>query len=589
MPSPLTCPAADAGPDAGIERQRAAIAELERALWAGGLNEALLAPYQAAYRELEALLAEQGEKRHGFVVVIPVADNPRQTRACLDSLLELCRVFGYGGMADGRYRKVRVLLADDSRDAGAIAAHQTLAAEFADEELAVDYFGQKEQLALLDRLVQAADLSGIVGVHERADFSHKGQAMMRNIAYLRFAEMAARDERLLCFTVDGDQAFKVKVATAAGAREIYAVNFFHHLDEIFRGTDVRVLTGKVVGDPPVSPAVMAGNFLDDVIAFVNEMAVAEPGQAYRQPMLDTRGSGDAAYHDMADMFGFLAAADAYRFHCEVADGQTNAPSNADGFAAFSRRLHSFFHGEHPTRVTWYRHADVRTSVQPARTVYTGNYVFRPEALDWFIPFAPLRLRMSGPTMGRMLRAEMGEGFVAANLPMLHRRTVRETGASEFRPGIRAEQGEIDLCGEFERQFHGDVMLFAMERLTAGGFPGQALPEAEIAATLDAVQAEMGGKYRARHQLIRAKLALMKGLLDDPARWWNGTDEFTEARENFRAFAANLEHNFGAASPCLANIESPSRRADWRDRQLAAIAGFQRDREAWRRALATLAP
>jgi hypothetical protein len=173
--------------------------------------------------------------------------------------------------------------------------------------------------------------------------------------------------------------------------------------------------------------------------------------------------------------------------------------------------------------------------------------------------------------------------------MLHRRTVRETGASEFRPGIRAEQGDIDLCGEFERQFHGDVMLFAMERLTSGGFPGQALPEAEIAAILGAMQTEMGDKYRARHQLIRDKLVLMKALLDDPARWWNGTDELAEARENFRAFAANLEHNFGAASPCLANIESVSRRADWRDRQLAAIAGFQRDREAWRRALAALAP
>lgn len=589
MPSPPTCPAAEAEPDAGIASQRATVAELERTLWAGGLNEGLLADYQAAFRRLEACLAERGDdQRHGFVVVIPVADNPRQTRACLDSLLELCRAFGYGGMADGRYRKVRVLLADDSRDADAIAAHRTLAGEFAGLGLAVEYFGQKEQLALLDRvtagLADGADLSGIIGVHDRRDFSHKGQAMMRNIAYLRFAEIAARDARLLCFTVDGDQEFKVKVATPAGAREVCAVNFFFWLDEIFRADEVRVLTGKVVGDPPVSPAVMAGNFLDDVIGFLNEMAGAEPDAPYRQPALDTRGSGEAAYHDMADLFGFQAAADAYRFHCEFPE----APSNADSFAAFSQRLHSFFHGEHPTRVTWYRHANVPASVQPARTVYTGNYVFRREALDWFIPFAPLRLRMSGPTMGRMLRAEMGAGFVAANLPMLHRRTVRETGASEFRPGIHAKQREIDLCGEFERQFHGDVMLFAMERLSERGFPGQLLAEAEIAATLDAMQAEMGGKYRARHQGIRAKQAVLNALLDDPSRWWNRGEALKGARENFRAFAANLERNFGADSPCLANIESAARRADWRGRQLAALAGFHGDRAAWRRALETLA-
>ncbi len=585
MPSPLTCPAAEAAPDPELAGRRAAVAELERALWAGGLNEAKLADYQAAFRRLEALLDERGEDdRHGFVVAIPVADNPRQTRACLDSLLELCRAFGYGGMADGRYRKVRVLLADDSRDVAAIAAHRALAGEFAGLGLAVEYFGQAEQLALLDRLTPAAGLEAVVGVHDRRDFSHKGQAMMRNIAYLRFAELAARDARLLCFTVDGDQVFKVKVATPAGAREVCAVNYFHWLDRIFSRGEVRVLTGKVVGDPPVSPAVMAGNFLDDVIGFLNEMADAEPDAPYRQPALDTRGSGEAAYHDMADLFGFQAAADAYRFHCEL----PGLPGNADSFAAFSQRLHSFFHGEHPTRVTWYRHADVLAGVQPARTVYTGNYVFRREALDWFIPFAPLRLRMSGPTMGRMLRAEMGAGFVAANLPMLHRRTVRETGASEFRPGIHAEQGEIDLCGEFERQFHGDVMLFAMERLTQLGFPGRALAQAEIAAILDAMQTEMGEKYRARHRLIRAKLLAMNGLLDDPARWWNRSDAMREARDNFRAFAANLEHNFGADSPCLANIESAARRADWRDRQLAALTGFDGDRAAWRRALETLA-
>ncbi len=216
-------------------------------------------------------------------------------------------------------------------------------------------------------------------------------------------------------------------------------------------------------------------------------------------------------------------------------------------------------------------------------------MFRPEALDWFIPFAPLRLRMSGPTMGRMLRAEMGGGFVAANLPMLHRRTVADTGASEFRPGILVRQGEIDLCGEFERQFHGDVMLFAMERLTERGFPGRTPEEAEIDAILAAMQVEMGEKYRTWHRAIRDKLAVMEGLLGEPARWWNRGDELAEARENFRAFAANLEHNFGAASPCLANIASASRRADWRARQRAAIAGFRRDREAWRRALAALAP
>lgn len=115
-------------------------------------------------------------------------------------------------------------------------------------------------------------------------------------------------------------------------------------------------------------------------------------------------------------------------------------------------------------------------MQPARTVYTGNYVFRASALNWFIPFAPLRLRMSGPTLGRLMKAGLGKRFVSANLPMLHTRTLDATGEAEFRPGVVTQANAIDLVDEFERQFFGDVMLFTVERLASLGFPRQALPD-----------------------------------------------------------------------------------------------------------------
>lgn len=121
--------------------------------------------------------------------------------------------------------------------------------------------------------------------------------------------------------------------------------------------------------------------------------------------------------------------DVYRYRCK----QSGAPSNAVCFDDFARHLNRFFHGEHPTRITWYQHQSTRESVQPARKVYTGNYVFRPRALNWFIPFAPLRLRMSGPTLGRLMKAELGDKFISANLPMLHTRTLDATGEAEFRP------------------------------------------------------------------------------------------------------------------------------------------------------------
>jgi hypothetical protein len=228
-------------------------------------------------------------------------------------------------------------------------------------------------------------------------------------------------------------------------------------------------------------------------------------------------------------------------------------------------------------------------MSPARTVYTGNYVFRPQALDWFIPFAPLRLRMSGPTMGRMLQAEIGARFVSANVPMLHKRTLDNTGQSEFRPGVVDESANqrVDLCGEFERQFHGDVMLFSMQRLAAQGYPGITLAAEVVDETLRAQQVEMRATYRAKQLAILDRLAQLKALLGDGAHWWNRSGNFAAALRNFQAFADNIERNFGAASRCFAHIDDPARRADWRARQLAAITGFHANRQVWAAALARL--
>ena len=583
MPSPPISHPASLDISARIQAQEAHIAELEAALWEGGLNESILADYQAAFRELEGLLGSRpdGDRRHHLVIVIPVADSPKQLHACLESLLTLCRNYGYGGMRRGRFRKVSVLLADDSADSGCIERNREIARTFGQSGIQTDYFGIDEQLALMQRL-HGLDLEAIVGVHPRNAFGHKGQAMMRNIAYLKLAEMRSQmpGERFLFYTIDADQQFMVTVATPQGARSLYAVNHLYYLDRIFDRTEARVVTGKVVGDPPVSPAVMAANFLEDVISFVREMAACDPKQPYRQPVADTRGSGEAAYHDMAEMFGFRADSEAYRYRCKL-DGM---PDNATCFVEFSERLNRFFHGEHPTRITWYRYQKVDDSVQPARTVYTGNYVFNGDALEWFIPFAPLRLRMSGPTMGRLLKSAVGDRFVSANVPMLHRRTLEATGQSEFRPGVVSEQQTVALCDEFERQFFGDVMLFSIERLAVQGLPAQQWPQRLVAETLDRVYSEMRQKYRTRQQVILDRLDQLRALLRGDERWWNRSSFHTPALGRFEAFVENLERNFGEGLPCRAQIDSEANWAAWRERQLGAITGLHADQQTWQQAL-----
>ncbi|MEW6292109.1 MAG: hypothetical protein AB1544_02235 [Pseudomonadota bacterium] len=496
---------------------------------------------------------------HAFIVVIPVADRPRHIQACLTSLRAALQRFPYAG-------RIRVLLADDSAAGASIEANRAIARRFSADGLEVIHFPPAEQYALVSGL--GLSLPRVLGDAPSERYGHKGQGVMRNIAYLKVAELikdASADT--LIWSIDSDQEFRVNVPADGG----YVVDFFNGIDAIFTQTEAQVLTGKVVGDPPVSPAVMTRNFLDDVLAFLARMAERDPAAAcdHHAP---TPAAGDAAYHDMAELFGFKPA-DNHAYPCPLHGAHTEA----DCFANFAGRVNSFFYGEHPTRISGYVPGDLFASVQPARTVYAGNYVFRPAALEYFIPFATLRLRMSGPTLGRIVKSELGPRFVSANLPMLHKRTVESGGQSEFRPGIETTQATIDMSGEFERQFYGDVMLFAVERL-AGECRALSRPaSADFGATLDALREEMLNRYNERQQAILHRLDDLDAHLADPARWWNLSPE---QAAGFRQFAANVRRNFGAASSGHARINDAANWTQWRGRLLDALAHYREDRAAW---------
>jgi hypothetical protein len=561
MPSPATCRTAESE-----------VAAAEAALWANGYDATKLADYQAAHRRLEALIAAAGDdRRHKFVVFVPVADRPQQLAACLDSLLALCRAYGYGGMRDGRWTKVEVVIAEDSLGAGPIANDRALAEQTTRLGLTTTHFGPDEQVALLASLdaTERAALAPVLGDTTPAYRGHKGQGVVRNLAHLYLArwQCAEPEERLLFWSIDSDQEFAVKVATPNGDVEAMAISYFHRLDEIFEHSDALLLTGKVVGDPPVSPAVMTGNFLADVLGFLADAAARDPRAACCHHDREARPEGEAAYHDMAGRFGFSQADEAWRYPCPLEGEHTEA----DCFAHFASRLNGFFYGEHPTRVSRYVHDDLWRTVQPARTVYAGNYVVRPEALSHFIPFAPLRLRMSGPTLGRLLKAQLGPRFVSANLPMLHKRTVTGSTQSEFRPGIAQREARVDMNGEFERQFIGDVMLFSMERLTAAGYPTRRTTMADFVDVLDALREELLAEYNARRSDILGKLGKLNGMLDDPSAWWHPAAH-TDVMGSFRNFADNLARNFADDAPWVARINSSDY---WQAKRAELAAALER--------------
>ena len=560
-----------------VELYESAAAFVEEKMWKTGYQDATLELYQRLFREMESHMACDGnDKRFEFVVVIPVADRPQHLENCLNSLLGLCLRFGYGGISNCKHNKITVLIADDSKEPANIGRNKEIVEHFSQQGLKVLYFGQTEQLQQLDRLTQAQknELYRVIGDNTRTAFYHKGASITRNITYLKLDELAEDNDRRLFWFMDSDQEFLVN--TGDGDRNVYAINYFHRLNQIFSTTDTLVLTGKVVGDPAVSPAVMAGNFLEDVIGFLSDIAKLDSRRACQFHGQGFRYADDASYHDMADLFGFKPVTASTHYHCRL-----DAPhDHASCFADFSEKLDRFFDGEHPTRQTHYEYQDFLSSVKPARTVYTGNYVFTSEALRYFIPFATLKLRMAGPALGRILKSEKGRQFVSANLPLLHKRTVDVIGQSEFRPGIDRENGRIDLSAEFERQFYGDVMLFTIESLTAQNYPLESVSEQLVRQTLTRVEATMQQKYSDKHAQILARLGRLKALFGDQQSWWNRNPDSQPANANFQRFIRNMEHNFGEDSPGYRMINSDSHRHKRCNEILEAIMRLPQDRACW---------
>jgi hypothetical protein len=549
---------------------------IESAMWEAALDPVPVAACHALFAEMEGHIAASGnDARHKLVVVVPVADRPQHLHACLKSLTGAARAFHFN--AD----KLALLVADDSRADGHVAENKAIVAGISRLGFEATYFGIEEQLAELERLApdERQGLQNILGNVDPGAFYHKGASIMRNITCLMLNRMAQFDSDLLFLFVDSDQEFH---ANTDVAREVFTTNYFYHIDRIFRPTSmepqVEVLTGKVVGDPPVSPAVMAGTLLEDMLALLTEMADLEAAGACAFHR-DSVSHDNAAYHDMAKLFGFGQSGEACRYQCPLPLPHDNVAC----LTGFARRLNRFFDGEHPTRLTPYQHADVQASVVPARTVYTGNYVLSPAALRYFIPFASLQLRMAGPVLGRLVQASSGAAFVSANLPLLHRRTVEESGSSEFRPGVDRSTPLVELAGEFERQYFGDVMLFTVIDLVAQGYPEKLPALDEIRARVVSTEIRIRAQYAETRESVLTRLDELDVFISAPEYWWNKPNH-AEIRALFEQFAASMHTNFGQDARAWQLVNDDAHRESRLTVIVNALASCRDDRQAWERVL-----
>lgn len=543
------------------------------------IDEELIDLLHQVYQELESLIAMKGnDDRFSIVLVIPIADRPLHLQACLGSVLKLCEKFNYGGVKDNKYQKLRVLVADDSKDKTSINKHQQIVSEFNKSGIETDYFSLKDQMAQVDNISDNSrmKLSGVLGDNNKASFYHKGASIMRNIVYLKLNEMFGQDTDKLFYFIDSDQEFTVKINSAGQNKNMYLLNYFYELNKIFTQKNITMLTGKVVGDPPVSPAVMAGNFLDDVIAFLYRSSKISKNSSCEFHDNEKQKVSDASYHDMAELFGFNQKVESYQYNCELKGSHTNQSC----FEAFSKELNRFFYGEHPTRKMFYEYEDAFTSVNSARTVYTGNYIFNTQGLKYFIPFATLKLRMAGPVLGRIIKSELGERFVSANLPMLHKRTFEDTGVSEFRPGIEQDKQLIDLSGEFERQYFGDVMLFTIERLTESGYPEKIIDKEKVAEILSDIEKSVNKKYSSKQLEIINKLNTLNDIFSCKDNWWHKNILLNQSAVNIQSFIDNINYNFKSDARGISLVNNLSHRKQRLETMLNAIIEFSQDRVTW---------
>ncbi|HEY9098692.1 MAG TPA: hypothetical protein VIN38_07470 [Thiobacillus sp.] len=580
--------------DALIDLYEQSYPLLEQAMWSGAADfHALLASYQALFREQESLIRQRaqhnptGDTRHTFILSIPVADRPPHLQACLESIYQVCTQFDYGGHASGVWGKIKIIVSEDSRDEANIRRHLDLVAEYRQKGLQVIHFGLAEQYDLLHALPpqQRAQLGNLLTTQPRDQFYLKGQAANRNLSMLKGLQLTDDPTHTLYYLIDSDQSLCVNRQTEAGEEVVVALNYFHTIDQVFRTTDTQMLTGKMVGDPPVSPSVMAVNFLDDVNAFFTRLATLGGEHACQFHGVPHYKPGDAAYHDMAKLFGFDNQPVTFDYPCRLQGAHDHGACLTD----FAQRLNAFFFGEHLTRKTWFDYGNGFAHVNPARTIYPGNYIVNHAGLKYLIPFGHLRLRMSGPTAGRLIAAEIGERFASFNMPNLHRRTTEAGLHDDFRPGVEVvqagvdpdkEQPSIDLSNEFERQFFGDLMLFTTEALVKQANVNQPFARDVIEAVINQKETELLALYQQKHDAIVEKNRQLNECVFNAGHWWLNGPAMTHALHQVRAFIDNIDRNFGEHAVAWGQIQSADHRAQRKQQIIEALMNYRAERDAW---------
>ena len=161
-------------------------------------------------------------------------------------------------------------------------------------------------------------------------------------------------------------------------------------------------------------------------------------------------------------------------------------------------------------------------------------------------------------------------------------------AEAFRPGVERTAGtgqdSIDLSGEFERQFFGDLLLFTTEALVREADVRKPLAREDVGRIMDRKEQELLDLYQRKHETIVHRTRQLDELVFQAGHWWLDDPGQTRALQQVRAFLDNITRNFGEQSPAWRQIRSPEHRAERKQQLSQALLEYRAERDAWDRLL-----
>ena len=139
---------------------------------------------------------------------------------------------------------------------------------------------------------------------------------------------------------------------------------------------------------------------------------------------------------------------------------------------------------------------------------------------------------------------------------------------------------MDVSDEFERQFFGDLMLFATEQLVKRADVTQPFARDAVEAVVGEKETELLALYQQKHDAIVERSRQLDDLVFDAGHWWLNAPELADALQQVRAFIDNIDRNFGARAPAWRQIQSAEHRAERKRQIVEALMNYRAERDAW---------